>query len=276
MFEFLGSLIFEYQLKVLTGLHIGGSKENFDIGGIDNPVIKTYISIPNFYEDGSDLPKGAPYIPGSSLKGKIRSLLEWALGMVENKVRNGNTQNIEEAGKPCSCGKCDVCVLFGTGDAKTLERLSLEKQPGPPRLIFSDAYPTLETLKNIEEELGEGIYTEIKTETQINRINSKANPRKMERVPAGAIFKGRIVFNVYKEDDKKKIEVLLQGMKMLEDNFLGGAGSRGYGRVKFENIEVVFKSKDAYLKKVEIKKPNIDKFRSLEEIDVEKLEELCS
>ena len=89
--------------------------------------------------------------------------------------------------------------------------------------------------------MGEGIFTEIKTENQINRITAKANPRKVERVPAGAVFKGRIVFDCYKEGDEKLLKVLVNGLKRLEDSFLGGYGSRGSGRVKFQNIKVEWK-----------------------------------
>ncbi|QID34160.1 type III-A CRISPR-associated RAMP protein Csm3 [Hydrogenobacter sp. T-8] len=277
-FNFVGSLVLEYELQALTGLRIGGSKENFDIGGLDNPVIKTYISIPNFYEDGSDLPKGTPYIPGSSLKGKIRSLLEWSTGRVEEMIRKAKEEGkredvVKTAGSPCDCGKCSICILFGTGNAKTLENLPLQEQPGPPRLIFSDAYPTKKTLEMLQKELGEGIFTEIKTENQINRINSRANPRKVERVPAGAVFVGRIVLNLYKEEDKNLLSLLLQGMRMLEYNYLGGYGSRGSGRVKFEKLNVEFKSKSAYLGKAE---PKRIEGKKLEEIRVEELLELCS
>lgn len=272
MFRFLGSFVFEYELKALTGIRIGGSKENFDIGGLDNPVIKTYISIPAFYPSGRELPKGVPYIPGSSLKGKIRSLLEWSTGRVEKMIEKAGT-DIKLAGTPCDCGRCEVCILFGTGNAKTLENLSLKEQPGPPRLIFCDAYPTENTLDRIQKELGESIYTEIKTENQINRINSRANPRKVERVPAGAVFVGRIVFNLYKEEDKNLLSLLLQGMRMLEYNYLGGYGSRGSGRVKFEKLNVEFKSKSAYLGKAE---PKRIEGKKLEEIRVEELLELCS
>ncbi len=318
MFRFLGSFVFEYELKALTGIRIGGSKENFDIGGLDNPVIKTYISIPDFYGKGYDLPKGTPYIPGSSIKGKIRSLLEWATGRVGNMIKKRDVEEmlrkaeekkkeaeemkkraemtkeaeiekkakeamkdakalikeaISIAGSPCDCGKCSICILFGTGNAKTLENLPLQEQPGPPRLIFSDAYPTKKTLEMLQKELGEGIFTEIKTENQINRITSMAHIRKVERVPAGAVFVGRIVFNLYKEEDKNLLSLLLQGMRMLEYNYLGGYGSRGSGRVKFEKLNVEFKSKSAYLGKAE---PKRIEGKKLEEIRVEELLELCS
>ncbi|MEZ0361453.1 MAG: type III-A CRISPR-associated RAMP protein Csm3 [Hydrogenobacter sp.] len=280
MFSFKGQLIVEYKLKVLTGMRIGGSKESFDIGGLDNPVIKTVISILDFYGEAKELPAGVPYIPGSSLKGKIRSLLEWANGnvesMIERAINDEKTEGkskeekiVEMAGKPSTCGKCDICVLFGTGDVETIKKLKLEEQPGPPRLIFYDAYPTEETLKNLEEELGPHIYTEIKTENHINRITSKAEPRKVERVPAGAVFEGKVVFRFFKDEDRQKLSLLFNGMKLLEDNFLGGYGSRGSGRVKFENIRLTFRSKDYYLGKGEEK--SIGAVKSLEELDIQGL-----
>ncbi len=287
MFSFKGQLIVEYSLKVLTGMRIGGSKESFDIGGLDNPVIKTVISIPNFYISGKELPAGVPYIPGSSLKGKIRSLLEWANGNVErmieramndrkteeksNKDKDAEKDIVAVAGSPCICGKCDICVLFGTGDVETIKKLKLEDQPGPPRLIFYDAYPTEETLEKLEEELGPRIYTEIKTENHINRITSKATPRKVERVPAGAVFEGKIVFRLFKDEDKQKLGILFNGMKLLEDNFLGGYGSRGSGRVKFENIKLTFRSKNYYLGKGEVSSLGDGEFKSLEELNIQEL-----
>ncbi len=238
MFSYLGSVLIGYRLRAETGLRIGGSKENFEIGGLDNPVIKLTATVKGFYGD-RDLREGTPYIPGSSLKGKIRSLLEWADGKVEDMIRKANG-DINEAGRPHNCGRCDICKVFGTGEAKVLEELSLEEQPGPPRAKFFDAYPTKEWYIRIQEEIGEGLFTEIKTENQINRINSRANPRKMERVPAGAEFEGEIIFDLYKEEDKDLIRrVLLRGMKMLENSYLGGSGSRGSGRVRF--VEVVVK-----------------------------------
>ncbi len=264
MFKYQGSLIIEYKLKAITGLRIGGSKEQFEIGGLDNPVIKTEVEIPNYDGNGNTLPQGAPYIPGSSLKGKMRSLLEWINGNVERMIERAkgspkkNEDIITEAGKPCSCGKCEICKIFGTGDARTVEKLGEEggisNLPGPPRLKVFDAYPTYETLKRLREALGENIFTEIKTENQINRLTSRANPRKIERVPAGAEFQGTMIFDFYHEKDKKELlPIVFHGMKALEDNYLGGYGSRGSGRVKFVEIKLIWRPKDFYLGKKEEK-----------------------
>jgi len=250
--KYKGSVVITYNLKALTGLRVGGSRENFDIGGVDNPVMKVPVAIPDFYSKGEELPAGAPYIPGSSVKGKIRSLLEWVHGRVEKMTEKAKEKEkepekvVEKAGKPCDCGRCDVCIVFGTGDANTLKELKLEDQPGPPRAKFFDAYPTRETLNRLQEDLGRNIFTEIKTENQINRITSAANPRKVERVPAGAVFEGTIVFDLFRDEDRERLRVIFDGMRRLEDSFLGGYGSRGSGKVKFEGMKVVFRPADYY------------------------------
>ncbi len=281
--KYTGSYIITYKLRAITGLRVGGSKEEFDIGGTDNPVLKVPVEIPEYYEDGSSIPQGAPYIPGSSVKGKMRSLLEWVYGRVEENVNSEKARElknkvdqaynqylsipkedketrdkayrkftdalneyIKEAGKVCSCGVCEICIVFGVGDADTYRRLLPDKQPGPPRAKFFDLYPTKETLKRLQEALGTGIFTEIKTENQINRITSRANPRKVERVPAGAEFEGRIVFDCYREGDNELLRLVFEGMQKLEDSFLGGYGSRGSGRVQFRDIEVLWRPAEYY------------------------------
>jgi CRISPR-associated protein Csm3 len=245
MFSYKGTVIIKYSMKALTGLRVGGSKENFDIGGTDNPVIKTLGVIENYDGRGNNLPEGAPYIPGSSLKGKIRSLVEWAKGRVDYMISKANN-DVERAGKPCVCGRCEVCKVFGTGDAETLKKLGLEELPGPPRLRVFDAYPTWESMKRLQEALGENIFTEIKTENAINRLTSRANPRKVERVPAGVVFFGEMAFHLFAKEDPELLKVVFEGMRLLEDDYLGGYGSRGSGKVRFENIEVVFRPKAYY------------------------------
>jgi len=246
MFSYKGTVIIKYEMKALTGLRVGGSKENFDIGGTDNPVIKTLGMIENYDGRGNNLPEGAPYIPGSSLKGKIRSLVEWAKGRVDYMISKANN-DVERAGKPCVCGRCEVCKVFGTGDAETLKKLGLEELPGPPRLRVFDAYPTWESIQKLQETLGENIFTEIKTENAINRLTSKANPRKVERVPAGVVLFGEMAFHLFAKEDPGLLKVVFEGMRLLEDDYLGGYGSRGSGKVRFENIEVILRPKAYYL-----------------------------
>jgi len=263
MFSYRGTVIIKYEMKALTGLRVGGTKENFDIGGMDNPVIKTLGVIENYDGRGNNLPEGAPYIPGSSLKGKMRSLLEWAKGRVEYMIEEakknnkeekerkeeeeqGENEEVKQAGNPCICGRCEICKVFGTGSAKTLEKMRLEELPGPPRLRVFDAYPTWESIQKLQETLGENIFTEIKTENAINRLTSRANPRKVERVPAGVVFFGEMAFHLFTKEDPELLKVVFEGMRLLEDDYLGGYGSRGSGKVRFENIEVILRPKAYY------------------------------
>jgi CRISPR-associated protein Csm3 len=245
MFSYKGTVIIKYEMKALTGLRVGGSKENFEIGGLDNPVIKTLGVIENYDGRGNNLPEGAPYIPGSSIKGKMRSLLEWAKGRVDYMISKANN-DVEKAGKPCVCGRCEVCKVFGTGDAKTIESLKLNELPGPPRLRVFDAYPTWESIEKLRGAFGENIFTEIKTENAINRLTSRANPRKVERVPAGVVFFGEMAFHLFTKEDPGLLKVVFEGMRLLEDDYLGGYGSRGSGKVRFENIEVILRPKAYY------------------------------
>jgi len=237
-FNFQGTYVIKAKLKCLTGLHIGGSKESFEIGGIDNPVIKTATSIN--LED-RQIKEGMPYIPGSSLKGKMRGLLEWQYGLVGAKTNNRGEIESEIKYVVNENTPADVAVIFGIGatDSKKIPA-------GPVRIKVYDAYPTKETIEKWEEELGAGLYTEIKTENAIDRITSAANPRQQERVPAGSEFEVEIVYEVFDGQDHKRLRIIFEGMKRLEDNYLGGGGSRGNGRVQFGNIELIYKSKESY------------------------------
>jgi CRISPR-associated protein Csm3 len=254
-----GTVVIKYRLRLKTGLHIGGAKDAFEIGGIDNPVIKLSAEL-NLGD--RTIPKGAPYIPGSSLKGKIRSLLEWSIrepkglkGEVKTSVEymyekaNGDRQ---EAGKPCDCGTCSICKIFGVSNVKTLEIVAEEdinKLPGPPRVEFSEAYPTEESINKLKQQLGEGLYTELKMENVLNRITSESmNLRTNERVPAGVEFEGEITFDIYSEEDLELLSKLLQGLLQLENTYLGGSGSRGYGRIKFTELKVIARGQDYWEK----------------------------
>lgn len=222
-FNFSGKYIIKANLRCETGLHIGGTDEGFEIGGIDNPVIKDPIT-------------GYPYIPGSSLKGKMRSLLEWA----EKRVQFGKDNLV---GKLCDCGQCDVCIIFGSSAATSTKE--------PTRLTVRDSFPKKETISEWKNNLGENLYTEIKTENAIDRLTSAANPRSMERVPAGSVFEVEMLFDLYKDDDLPKLKKVFESMMLLEDSSLGGGGSRGSGKVVFEDIEVKKRSLEYYKEAVD-------------------------
>lgn len=184
-------------LKVLeSGLRIGGSSEVAGIGEMDNPIIRHPI-------------KRTPYIPGSSLKGKIRSLLE----IKHSKV--------SQYGGPHDCGICEICQLFGSGNIKTAQ--------SPTRVIFRDSYPDVKTQELWDKH---GLDSEEKTEVTIHRTRLTANPRQMERIPADSSFDFSFSFRVFEGDDTKKLfSFLAEGFELLEKDYLGGSGSRGYGHV---------------------------------------------
>lgn len=215
--KFLGKYIIKADIEVVTGLHIGTSKDSLEIGGLDNPVIKDS--------------KGRPYIPGSSLKGKMRMLSEFYHGKVHEK---GEVHK-------CTDENCPVCGLFGT----SVDNRQNESGFLRTRLIVRDAYLDEESLKEYADYL-ETKYTEVKYENSINRLTSRANPRPQERVPAGAIFKAEFVVDEYENDGNKFLRNLLLAMKLLEDDYLGGSGSRGYGKIVFKNIEIVKRQRSFY------------------------------
>lgn len=212
--------IIKGEIECITGLHIGGSADTIEIGGMDNPIIKHPIT-------------GFPYIPGSSIKGKMRSLLELKYGLFES---NGDVH------KYCGKKDCHVCRIFGTS-ADTSEI-------GPGRLIVRDAHLTdrsIEELKKLKRDKGLP-YSEEKYENSIKRTNAQATPRPIERVPAGITFNFELAYRVFDTDDSGKIDIDLikyvkEGLILIENDALGGSGSRGSGKVKFNNIKI-FDSSD--------------------------------
>ena len=207
-------------LVLETGLHIGAGDSEIHIGGIDNSVVKHPVS-------------GEPYIPGSSLKGKIRSLLEWKSGRVrENPL---GKKEYEEASGASKEAVKHILQLFGiSGDTQDE---GFQKEIGHTRLAFWDC-PLDETYAK-EQRDNDRLYTEAKSENRINRISGTAeHPRQTERVPAGAVFKFRLSFKQFAGDDTSLRQTLLTGLKLLEWDSLGGSGSRGYGKVRFADLKL--------------------------------------
>jgi len=229
--SFMGKYIIKADIRLLTALHIGGTEEGYEIGGVDNPVIKDKMT-------------GVPYIPGSSLKGKMRSLLEWA----ENQVKIEKNQKTGKwEGKVSQNHAHRIGIVFGIA----AEHHKGENLPGPTRLTVRDAYPkkddSHDQIKEWERFMGEKIFTEVKTENFIDRLTSAANPRSMERVPAGSVFSAEFIYDIYCPEDISRLKVLFEGMMLLEDSALGGSGSRGSGRISFENIVIEARDKSYYV-----------------------------
>ena len=197
-----------------TGLHIGGSGSSMNIGGIDKSVIRNPLN-------------NQPYIPGSSLKGKMRALFQISTGEIKclEKPMGGDVKYV------ASDDGSDADLFGSSADSK--------KQK-PSRLIVRDS-----VLLNAEELLQktEIPYTEGKTEVVIDRITSAASPRQIERVPAGAIFSLNMVINIWDQDKNEEILIndLFKSMELLRDDYLGGNGSRGYGQISIEINDVIEK-----------------------------------
>lgn len=199
-------------IELLSGLHIGGGDDTMKIGGIDNGVIK-------------DVNTDKPYIPGSSLKGKMRSLLEWHIGVV----------GIGD-GMPFNSKLMDNAIFNDADkkrDAQTLLKLFGDKEGafGMTRINVGDC-----ALSKISDNM---VLSEAKYENVINRQKGTAeHPRQTERVPAGVKFEFDIRIKVLDEDDEVKlVDMVKQGFELIESDYLGGSGSRGYGRVKFHLSE---------------------------------------
>jgi len=194
-----------------SGLRIGGTEANISIGGAENPIIKDA--------------KGMPYIPGSSLKGKLRSLLEYKY------------KRVKENGSPCDCGQplqiCPVCTIFGP-------HKNTKHELGPTRIIVRDAFLSANSLKDWEKARSEGVaFTETKTETSIDRRTGMAVPRTQERVNAGTEFQLIISVRIFEPDDEAKIvDIIKEAINMISKDTLGGSGTRGYGWVEIKNLEV--------------------------------------
>jgi len=205
------------RIRLETGLHIGAGDAEMHIGGTDNPVIRHPIT-------------RRPYIPGSSLKGKMRSLLEWKTGAV--KPQPLDLADYERLGKRADIAA--ILKLFGvSGGEKLTEEQA--REIGPTRLSFWDC--TLrEDWAGPLEELNQPL-TEVKSENRIDRIRGVAeHPRNTERVPAGAEFDFRLSIRIL--DGENLLDTIKCGLRLIEFDSLGGSGSRGYGKVKFLDLRL--------------------------------------
>jgi len=210
----------EYTGKIIlkSGLHIGAGDTELRIGGTDNPVIKH----PHTLE---------PYIPGSSIKGKIRSLLELKSGIIGKRTDgSGSPLGLRDLARDNDKNEGEkILKLFGMSGADTDESGKI----GPSRLSFADCSLEAEWKKRaFERNLP---LTEVKSENSIDRIKGTAlNPRFTERVPAETEFTFTITLKEFDMDKDQNLEgFLFEGMRLLEMDALGGSGSRGYGRVRF-------------------------------------------
>ncbi len=215
-----GKIIMEAVLRLETGLHIGAKSDFAPIGAVDSPFIR-------------DAYTKEPIIPGSSLKGKLRTLLAkfYAEGYLLNKIEDDREE---------------IKRLFGTTEQ-------------PSRLQFFDLYMTDESKKRFAGMEFDTYYGEIKFENTINRVTAEAKPRQIERVPAGTEFAFRLTYNVESvEEMEADIDLLIDAFELLHMDYLGGHGSHGYGRVSLHD----FSLRAVTLKSDEKKKIELEKYLS--------------
>ena len=236
-----GRIFIRGDIKAVTGLHIGGAGGALEIGGVDSPIIRDPLT-------------NWPYIPGSSLRGKMRSLTEKKAGVELNffvsrargrevrvhickakRLRDRTLLPPEE--QPYTT--CPVCPVFGvTGDEYT---------DAPTRLIVRDVSLSGASAKALEEAQTDLPYSEVKWEVTIDRVTSAAVPRQIERVPAGAVFAGfEMVYSIYSPKDIERLATVIEAMQLLEDDYLGGLGSRGSGKIAFEHLKIQARSRADY------------------------------
>jgi CRISPR-associated protein Csm3 len=227
-----GKVLVTGQIRAVTGLRIGGGSTGIEIGGVDNVVVRNPLT-------------NEPYIPGSSLKGKMRSLLERHTNAEQNRpIRRGKPKVYIHECEDNERGKeqyktCPVCRIFGVAGEKEFAT--------PSRLYVRDVHLTEKSRRELEAARTELPLTEVKWEAAIDRVTSAAVPRQMERVPAGAVFAPfEFIFNFYEQSDTELFMTFLQTLELLQDDYVGGGGSRGSGKIALEGISVTLKSRKYY------------------------------
>jgi len=232
----IGRIVIKGKIKAVTGLRIGGATGGLNIGNVDLPVIRDSLS-------------GRPYIPGSSLKGKMRSLGERLTGAPQNRNLNSTNQvYIHVAEDRDQYDQYWVNPIFGTMPASGDKAWVM---PAPNRLIVRDVALDADSAKRLAEAKTDLPFTEVKWEAAIDRVTSAAAPRQIERVPAGAIFGPmELIFNLYLKNDASSLfPHLLTCLALVEDDYLGGHGSRGSGKVIFKELSITYKHGAAYIGK---------------------------
>jgi CRISPR-associated protein Csm3 len=214
------------KIKTVTGLHIGGTDSGINIGGLDKgAVVRDSIN-------------NQPYIPGSSLKGKMRSLLEKLRGEYEinDKGEAGPSKNTEQL-------SAKIFGVSAEDDEKSSELTDFKAS----RIVVRDAFLTEASRDKLLEASLELPFTETKTETSIDRVTSKANPRTIERVPQDSEFQFDMTLTVFDRDNEEELlEGVFTSLTLLQEDYLGGHGSRGSGKIKFAVDQLSEKTNQTY------------------------------
>ncbi|MEW5768647.1 MAG: type III-A CRISPR-associated RAMP protein Csm3 [bacterium] len=234
--EFYGKILISGIITLKTGLHIGRPQIYSGVWGLSGAIIRDELS-------------GAPYIPGSSLKGALRSLLTKAY-----TKKTPSAKSIHSCTKEKEYHTCPVCNIFGM----PTEAVDFAVQPG--RLIVRDAHLTPESTADLLRFDTEIPYTQVKREVALNRVSLVPTVREIETVPAGAEFGFEFIFTLYAPNDLSLLNEVFLGMRLLEEDYLGGGGSRGLGQIRFGQF---VRLKDGLLNFDQMKKGLRVEYRSL-------------
>ncbi|MEM3924171.1 MAG: type III-A CRISPR-associated RAMP protein Csm3 [Zestosphaera sp.] len=259
--QLTGYVAFNLRFETKTGLliQVPIQVQAYRIGGADKYPMTTKIRY-------GDVELEVPYVPGSSIKGRLRALLEIAtnqkLYTTDKKIwqytRSLEAMGIDEFIKDIR-ERNPISELFGWAAAnfkQTVDELKKEKSMGDQqaeeeaykafqllsitRLLFSDFYPAPDYVKKT------GItsvadFLEDKPENRIDRVTAAADPREVVRVRPGVVFEGvvnMLLFDHDKDMISKYLETFVRGLELLEATYLGSSGSRGYGRIEFTGKSV--------------------------------------
>lgn len=225
--QLYGRVFIEAHICAVTGLHIGGSGAGLEVGGLDKAVIRDPLT-------------RRPYIPGSSLRGKMRSQTEKILGRPQNnRIAQVTIHTCKTEAEYTRDGGCPVCHVFGVPAELDYS--------GPTRLVVRDALLTDDSAAALDEARTDLRYGELKTEVAIDRVTSAATPRTIERVPAGAMFGPvELVFGIYERADFGRLKTVVDALQLVEDDYLGGSGSRGSGKIRFEHLKLYARAHGDY------------------------------
>ena len=219
--QLYGRVLLRGSIRCLTGLHIGARSDDPAVGGIDEAVLRDPLTL-------------RPYIPGSALRGKLRSLSEQAEGRPPNWESGG--VHLHLCPRPPACA---VCRLFGLP--------SQLKTARPGRLIVRDVSLSEDSAQRLAALRTDLPFTEVRVEAAVDRRSAVVTSREIELVPASAVFSDmELVLNVYEDQDLTDFGTLVRALALLEDGYLGGGGSRGSGSVRCEQLAVIPRSVASY------------------------------
>ena len=210
-------IIISGTIEAVTPLHIGSGKPEVELGEVDMPILRD--------------PSGQPYIPGSSLKGRVRA-------EAEKIARKMGMDVCEPPDVNSMCGSkkgrvedfCICCRIFGTAG-----KISLAS-----KVKFRDAYP-LERVESLLERTG------IAIDRKTGAV-AKGALYTIEAVPAGTQFGLEIVAENLSDEELKLLKAALRS---VEDSALGGSSTRGFGKVKITIESVRERTAGYYLGKEE-------------------------